>query len=112
MEAGGYADIVKPPNHDEYMAEKAKEAEKKKLLKEAEKGSKGTKRKAGEEEEAPKEKKTKEKEAKSKKESISKEETTPEKKVVATGSYKMGSPEKALVKKDDVNSKLWIEVIS
>jgi len=98
MEAGGYAEIVKPPNHDEYVKEKEREAEEKKAKKLAEKMEKngtGVKRK-GDEEDGPVEKKAKA------------ENETPK---VFKASYQMGSPDKALVKADLLNKKLWQDVM-
>ena len=118
MEAGGYAEIVKPPNHDEYMKEKAREMEEKQkqklALKEgkAEEGKvkgKASKRKADDdEEEALEVKKGKSKEVKGEK--VVKADTKEAPAVMA--SYKLGSPEKALVKADILNHKLWDEVLA
>jgi len=112
MEEGGYSEIVKPENHDEFLKLKAKEKEEKEAKKLAEKGEKaaqkgkGKKRKADEEEdEAPKEKEPKGAKASKVKESKS------EKKAEVAVSYKMGSEEKALVNKDKKNKKLWQEVM-
>ena len=109
MEEGGYAAIVKPPGHEEYLKAKALEQQAKlaeKALAKGEAKAKGKKRKldADETEDTVTEKKAAgDSGVKSKTEAKSK---------VAVASYKIGTNEKALLKEDSLNKKLWAEVLS
>ena len=110
MEEGGYAAIVKPPGHEEYLKVKALEQQAKlaeKALAKGEAKAKGKKRKldADETEDTVSEKKAAG-------DSGVKSKTEAKSKVVAVASYKIGTNEKALLKEDSLNKKLWAEVLS
>ena len=113
MEEGGYAEMVKPAGHDEYLKVKAQEQEEKLAKKLAERGeakAKGKKRKMEDDEgEAETSMKRAREKVKSGKAEKSKSEAKG--KTVPSASYKIDSDSKALMQEDTSNKKLWDEIL-
>ena len=109
MKEGGYAEMVKPPGHDEYLRVKAIEQEEKLAKKLAEKGeakAKGKKRKLDDEIDATDTKKRAAGDTETKSKAEVKSKST------VTASYKIDIELKAVLKEDTANKKLWTEVFS
>ena len=119
MNEGGYAEMVKPPGHDEYLRAKALEQEAKLAKKAAEKGeakaekgetkAKGKKRKLDDDDQNQ----TDETDIKKRSagDTVAKSKTEVKSKSTVTANYKMNIEEKAVLKEDTANKKLWTEVL-
>ena len=110
MEEGGYAEMVKPADHDEYLKAKAQEQEEKLAKKLAEKGeakAKGKKRKM---EDDGGEAETSMKRASG--DTVEKLKKGAKGKTVPTASYKIDSDSKALMQEDTANKKLWDDILA
>ena len=111
MKDGGFDEMVKPPGHDEYLRVKALEQEEKLAKKAAEKGevkAKGKKRKIDDDQNAD-ETDIKKRAAG---DTVPKPKTEAKSKSTLIASYKISIEEKAVLKEDTANKKLWTEVIS
>ena len=112
MKDGGFDEMVKPPGHDEYLRVKALEQEEKLAKKAAEKGevkAKGKKRKIDDDDQNADETDIKKKAAG---DTVPKPKTEVKSKSTLIASYKISIEEKAVLKEDTANKKLWTEVIS
>ena len=119
MNEGGYAEMVKPPGHDEYLRAKALEQEAKLAKKAAEKGeakaekgetkSKGKKRKLDDDDQNQTDETDIKKRAAG--DTVAKSKTEVKSKSTVTANYKMNIEEKAILKEDTSNKKLWTEVL-
>ena len=109
MKDGGYAEMVKPPGHDEYLRVKALEQEEKLAKKAAEKGEakvKGKKRRLDGDDQTETDIKKRAAGA-----TVVKSKTEEKSKSTATATYKMSNEEKDVLKEDTANKKLWTEVL-
>ena len=112
MKDGGFDEMVKPPGHDEYLRVKALEQEEKLAKKAAEKGevkAKGKKRKIDDDDQNADETDIKKRAAG---DTVPKPKTEVKSKSTLIASYKISIEEKAVLKEDTANKKLWTEVIS
>ena len=117
MEEGGYAEMVKPADHDEYLKAKAQEQEEKLAKKLAEKGeakAKGKKRKMEDDEgeaETSMKRASGDTVEKVKSRKVEKSKSEAKGKTVPSASYKIDSDSKALMQEDTSNKKLWDEIL-
>ena len=117
MEEGGYAEMVKPAGHDEYLKVKAQEQEEKLAKKLAEKGeakAKGKKRKMEDDEgeaETSMKRASGDTVEKVKSRKVEKSKSEAKGKTVPSASYKIDSDSKALMQEDTSNKKLWDEIL-
>ena len=117
MEEGGYAEMVKPAGHDEYLKAKAQEQEEKLAKKLAEKGeakAKGKKRKMEDDEgeaETSMKRASGDTVEKVKSRKVEKSKSEAKGKTVPSASYKIDSDSKALMQEDTSNKKLWDEIL-